>query len=212
MALFTTSGIGEGGAGVQDRLPKILTELQNLTISGPLTGAGVSTAIEVTGIGSEDTIIKAVNLTDITEIALNTITITDRRATGTITLSSIAAGDVVGVNGKNYTAVAVPGALGALAPYTFSVGTSNATAAASLAAAIMSADTLLVASSNGAVVTIFYRDKGTAGNSIALAVTGSNGHATRSAATLAGGTATSSIKTTVDTTSKKVMLYWYNKQ
>jgi hypothetical protein len=69
----------------------------------------------------------------------------------------------------------------------------------------------LYASAASDVVTIIYRTAGTGGNSIALAVTGSNSHAARSGATLAGGTATSAIKIGSDTSSKKLLVVWYNK-
>lgn len=210
--LNSLSNIGNDTASIA----KALAELQGFTISGPITGAAAATAMAVTGIETEDTI-KAVIVQDTTSKTLTNdtanVSIVDRRSTGTITLSGLVAGDVIGVNGKNYTAVADPGYNGAIIGGQFKVKGTDALTAAELAKAIMQNDSTLEAKVlSGAIVTIWYRTAGTGGNAIALAVTGSNSHATRSAATLAGGTATSGITSTTNLTGKEAWVLWFNKQ
>ena len=55
--------LGDGGAHLNDSLKGILTELQGLTVD-VVDGAGVSTNVAVTGIATEDTLVKVVNVTD----------------------------------------------------------------------------------------------------------------------------------------------------
>lgn len=224
MTLETIKSLGNGGGFLNDKLPRILTELQQLTISGPLTGAAANTAITVPeGIDIQDTVVKALQFasgvpSDIT----STISIVDSRATGTITLTAgLAATNVVNVNGKAYTAVdVVPSytstgvgpqqflagaAIAALSTTlakvtalqaagfsaavsaTLAAGGALYIAAASLAQAIAATDGLLTTSYSGAVTTIIYRAETAAGNSVALSVASSGGHATASASTLLSG-------------------------
>jgi hypothetical protein len=100
--------LGYGGAGNNDRLPRILAEIQGLTISGPYAGAAAGVAIPVpdnNGIQYNDTILKVLMFaagvpSDVTSDA----SIVDLRAFGTITvLTTVVDGDTVTVNGKVYT-------------------------------------------------------------------------------------------------------------
>jgi phage tail sheath gpL-like len=170
--------------------------------------------LTVTGIEAEDTILKVLVFDGTTAIPTDVTahaTITEQRASGTLTLAGIVAADVVSVNGKAYTFVANPGFAGNLGPYQVPVGATDTLSAVNLKVAIMSGDSAILATSSGAVVTIIWRLDGTAGNAIALAVTASNGHATRSGALLTGGSATSTITITDATTSNWVLVFWYNK-
>jgi len=219
------SSLGYGGAGLNDRLPKILAELQGLTISGPLAGAGASTAIAVPlttdsggtgGIEYTDTILKSFIQNGTTALITDdtaNVTIVDRRAKGTLTLTGVVAGDIVTVDGKNYTAVnftptPTNGQVGA---YNFAVGATDAITAQNLAVAIMSADATITCTVATTVVTVICQTLGTVGNAITLDVSLSNGHVAKSGTTLTGGTATNAIKTTTNTTGNFVILVWFDK-
>jgi hypothetical protein len=107
--LEIVGSLGYGGERLNTRLPKILAELQGLTVSGPLTGAGANTTISVPeGIDIQDTILKCLEFTSgVPSDITSTISIVSDQAQGTITLTTgLVAGDVVKVNGKSYTAVA----------------------------------------------------------------------------------------------------------
>ena len=110
MSLEVVKSLGYGGQHLNDVLPRALLELQGLTISGPLTGTTANTNIPVVeGIDLQDTPMKALQFasgvpSDIT----STISITDNRPTGTMTVvTGLADGDTCQVNGKTYTAKSV---------------------------------------------------------------------------------------------------------
>lgn len=219
MSLEVLTNLGFGGSGGQDKVPKVLAELQGETFT-LVDGAGAATAIPITGIEPEDTVAAVLNLTDLAQIAIGTVSIVDRKATGTLTLATtVASGDVVGVNGKSYTFTELPYNIATnyapgVVPITVNPSGIDVTiVAARLAQVIMSSDNSLTATSAAGVVTITDRTAGVAGNSKTLTVTGSNGHVTRSAATLAGGAAAASqaIKIVGSTTGKKLWVVWYNK-
>lgn len=115
-------------------------------------------------------------------------------ATGTVTLASAQAADTVTLNGVVFTAVS-----GAAGANQFDISGGNTTGAASLAAAINASVSALVAgyvvaSANGAVVTIASAFRGLPGNQVTLAT--SNGSRLAPSGTrLAGGTADANAKT-----------------
>jgi phage tail sheath gpL-like len=206
---------GYGGQWLNTVLPKILLELQGLTISGPLAGAGANTAIAVTdGIDTQDTILKSLyfvagsNPVDVT----SSTSIVSLKATGTLTLSGVVAGDAVSVNGKVYSFVVGPQTpTSGNAPGQVYVGTSDTLTAAALANMIESQDLTLDASASTNVVTITAKAEGTAANSVALSVANSNSHVTASASTLAGGSTTNAIKVSSSTSSGSILLFWFKK-
>lgn len=211
MSLQNIKSLGFGGAGIPTELPKAVAELQGLTISGPLTGVGSGTAIAVSGIESGMVVLKALLFTagvpsDIT----GNVTIIDRRASATITLSGVVAGDTVSVNGKTYTFVVDWGFAGNPLPFQVKVGTTDALSATALAAAIMSGDSTVFASALSNVVTVFNRAEGTVGNGKVLSASGSNGHMTVSGNT-ANGNDTQGITINTSTSGNLVLLFWYNK-
>lgn len=210
----SVKSLGWGAAHENTKLAKAIAELQGLKIS-LLAGAGAATAIAVTDIEPEDTVLSAIKnaagtLTDITD----SISIVDRRAQGTLTVADgIADGDKVVVNGRTYTfkALAVtPSANFAPGIVPFTLNDENG-AAAMLAKVIMSADSSIVCTVVDNVVTVIWRATGVAGNAKTLSVADSGGHVTASGATLAGGTATNAIKSSGDTTGTQVVLFWYKK-
>ncbi len=218
MSLVSLRNLGYAGpAG--DPVVKALAELQGLTITGPVTGATGGSAIAVVGIEPEDTILNITNLTDLTAVNLAHVTIADRRAVGTLTIgAAVTDGDTVVVNGKTYTFTDVEepityNAAPGIVPFqTDPSGANDTTAtAARLARAIMSNDSQLTVVAALAVVTIYYRTPGTGGNSKTLSVAGSNAHVTKSATTLLGGTATSSISCSDSTATKQLLIFWLNK-
>lgn len=121
-----------------------------------------------------------------------------KKASGTVTISSyanlvVSSGDTVTVGATAFTAqagAATPGAA------TFQAATSNNATATSLAAQInahATAGALVKAVANNAVVTLYAKAGGAAGNSIALAYTdngGGNVGASVSGANLSGGSDT----------------------
>lgn len=68
MALRTTTLLGQGGSGLNDRLPLILAELQSLKFK-TVTGAAAVTNIAIAGITTKATIVAAVNLTDLADVS-----------------------------------------------------------------------------------------------------------------------------------------------
>src|ERR1043165_4741731 len=103
MSLESLSRLGFGGSSGPDALPKVLAELQGLTFT-LAAGANANTAITVAGLEREDTIAAILNMTDLSNVNVAHATIQDRRATGTITLTTgIEDGDTIAVNGKPYT-------------------------------------------------------------------------------------------------------------
>jgi phage tail sheath gpL-like len=212
--LEQVKSLGYGGAFLNDKLPRVIAELQGYTISGPLAGVAANNAIAVTEAPEyQDTLQKVLMFaagvpSDIT----SSTSIIDRRAAGSFTLSGVVAGDTVTVNGKVYTAVtfASTPTSGQVPPYSFAVGADNTATAANLAQAIQSADgTTVSATAALAVVSLKAVALGVAGNSIALATSGA--HAVRSAATLTGGTATQGLVSTTNTTGNTVVVFWYKK-
>lgn len=213
MSLHSLAGLGSGGAGLADALPKILKELQGLKFS-VLSGAASNTKIDVAALRPEDTILMALQLADAgaaTDRTAST-TIAPVKATGTLTIATAVNGNTATVRGVVYTfrTTPTPGVLTDVA-----LGGSNAANAANLAAAInyyesrQNAGAQVVASANAAVVTITAVAEGTGGNSIALVGTAST--ITASGATLAGGTSTGGILISAATTSSKVLLVWFDK-
>jgi hypothetical protein len=206
MSLESSTGLGVGGAGLHDRLPKVLKELQGLTIS-TVAGAAANTKINLAALRSEDTIIGATKVASgVPSDVLGTLTVEDLRASGTLTLSGVVAADTAVVNGKTYTFKASADPL----KLEVTVGGTDTITATNLKNKInqVEANGSVVASSSGAVVTIKAKLEGTAGNSIAL---GSTTHVTRSGATLSGGTTTGGFKLSGDSTGAVIQLVWFNK-
>ena len=104
--MFTKIGsLGYGGQHLDTVLPKILMELQGLTLSGPLAGAAANTKLPVTeGIDVQDTIVKVLSFHNgaFTDVTPQTA-VSPLEAIGTLTLAGVLAGDKVSVNGKVYT-------------------------------------------------------------------------------------------------------------
>jgi hypothetical protein len=209
MALESLKRVGPGNSGLHNDLPKILTELQGLNVT-LLTGAAANTKIALAAIRNEDTIISAVQFaagvpTDIT----GTMSIDDLRASGTLTLGSVVAGNNAVVNGKTYTFRAA-GTQNALLNE-ISLGANANEAAANLAARINFAEGsgVVFASAAANVVTVRARAEGTGGN--AITISGST-NVTASGATLAGGAASGGVRSSGNTTGNTIQLFWYNKK
>jgi hypothetical protein len=217
MSLTSLSGLGFGGAGIPDAMPKAIAELQGQMFS-LVAGAAANTAIAIPGIEATDTVKTVLDLTTPATIPAANVTVIDRRASGTITLlSTIADGDVIAVNGKSYTftemhtnpsSSAGPGVI----PITTTPsGVDVDAVAAKFANVLMSSDSNISASHVAGVVTVTWRVAGTAGNSVTLSVANAHGHATASGATLTGGTATTGIKISTTTAGKNLLVVWYDK-
>lgn len=215
--LVQIGSMGYGGEHLNTVLPKALIELQGLFLSGPLAGTTADTAIAVVdGIDVQDTIVKVLGQTGAgvwSDLTADT-TINSLNAQGTITIDGGVAGDIITVDGINYTLSAIElSPTSALPPRTVPVGATDILTAAALAQSINAADgnVWATASTTEAVVTIQARAEGVAGNAITLSVASSNGHATASGATLAGGSATNSISISTVTTGSTVFMLWFKK-
>jgi flagellin len=204
--------LGFGGTGMPEALPRAIAELQGFTVSGPLAGVGANTVIAIPGIDPWDTVIKALLFTAgvPSDITAN-VSIVDRRASATLTLTGVSVGDSVSVNGKTYTFTSAPAITVNLAPNQIGLGVSDAASAQALAIAIMSGDATLTAVANNNVVTVYNSTPGSAGNGAAISAAGSNGHIVASGATLANGSDTTGIKISTATTGNTVILFWFNK-
>lgn len=210
----TLNQMGNGGAHLNTRLPKVLAELQGLTFD-VLTGAAANSQINVaSGIEIQDTIAKAIQFTaGVPSDCTANVTVVDRRAQGTLTVgAAIAEGDKVTVNGKVYTFKAgTPTTSTTMLPLTVYIGASNNVAAQNLANCIMSCDSAITCTVTNNVVTVIWRVAGVAGNAITMSDAQANAHVTKSGANLAGGTATQGIKCTLNTTGNTIMLVWFKK-
>jgi hypothetical protein len=197
------------------RLKKILTEIQGLTMS-VVTGAAANTAINIAAIRDEDLIIGAFSMPDAGGALVDhstSITIQSCKASGTITLSTVVADNTVTVNGNTYTFKV---AASANAWEKVSLGVSDTAAAANLAAAInhregqRTSGARVSATAASGVVTVKAALDGTGGNAVAMTKVGAP--ISLSGATLSGGTATGSIKSSVSSASSKMVVLWFNKQ
>lgn len=213
MSLQALIQAGIGGAGL-DKVVAAVKELQGLKIA-VLAGAAADTKINVAAIRAEDTILSMLQFTvgggNLTAIVdrTGTASITDLRASGTLTLGTVVAGNTATVRGKVYTFRAAPEELGT-STYEVALGADAAAAAANLAAKINQVDPgALIASANSNVVTVKAILEGTAGNAFTL-VGGTN--VTASAATLENGTATGGVQNSVSTSGHVVLLAWFDKR
>lgn len=206
--------------GNPKKLQEVVRELQGLR-QVLVTGAAAGTAMACGNIGVEDTIVSALNLTDLTDDTAN-ITIQSKKASGTITISgNPVADETFVVNGVTYTFKATPAAKNHV-KITAGDNTAMATAAA---AAINAYEARYEARLNGdgnrapsvvatsalGVVTVTAIAEGTTGNALTLTENATN-VAVSGAGTLAGGSATGSIKSTSALASKKVLVTFFDKR
>ncbi|PWT91203.1 MAG: hypothetical protein C5B54_05720 [Acidobacteria bacterium] len=215
MSLESIRGLGSGGTGIPDELAKAIAELQGLQVT-LVSGANADTQIPITNMEVDDTVISVVNLTDGAQVDPGTVTIGDRRAKGTLTVGTVEDGDTCGVNGKTYTFTEIAETIAynappGIVPFTVASPFDSDPIAARLAKVIMSSDSTVFCTVADNVVTIWNRAAGTVGNSKTLSITGANGHVTRSGATLAGGSATNGISISSSTASKKLLVFWFDK-
>jgi hypothetical protein len=205
--------LGSGAGNLPD-LYLILKEIQGLTVS-VLTGAAANTAIPLAAIRKEDTILSAINFASgVPSDVTGTATISETRATGTLTVTSVVDGNSCVVNGFTYTFKTTPTALNHIA-----IAGTDALNAQALAAAITKYEARyngtsyevpkVTTSVSSNVVTVKAIADGTAGNAITLTGTASKVAASGSG-TLAGGTATGSLKFSGIT--NNLIVAWYNKK
>ena len=217
MSLSQNTELGKGGSGLQGSGPNsaaaMIKELQGLNVS-LLAGAGANTTIALAAIRKEDTIISAINnnagvLTDITA----NMSINDCRATGTVAVGTVVAGDKVSIAGLEYTLVSNATVV---EPQDFTkvkVGSTAQQCSDNLVAVVNAREAardqqVSVANAGGLTVTVTAMAEGATGNAIALTETGTT--FTISGATLTGGTVTGGIKSTSVT--QQVLLTWFNKK
>jgi hypothetical protein len=199
-------------------------ELQGQTVS-LLDGDSAATKIDLAAIRLEDTVQSVLHYTAGAPLAdlTSEVSISDTRATGTITLASVLAGDFVEVDGQRFEAIdgETDGANSGRANtgvYKFGLGANDDEAAANLKAAMeqfygFQQPTGVNVSVLSNVVTVQSRVEGAAGNATTLVESTSGARITLSGATLAGGTDTGGIElSTTDTTGDQLVVTWYNKR
>lgn len=202
MAKESVAGLMQGNP----RIPKILKELQGLSIS-VLAGATADTKIDLAAIRQEDTVVAALlnDAGSFSDITANH-SIVDTHASGTLTIAADrAANGTAAVAGRVFTFKAAPAGVQEVA-----LGADNVATAVNLAAAINAQEGNKVkATADAGVVTVTANADGTAGNAITLV---GSAKVTASGATLAGGTATGGVKFSSSTATKQVILFWFNKR
>lgn len=106
--LESVKNIGFGGADLNTRLAKILGELQGQSTT-VLSGAAAGAKVTVPGMSYQDTLrsVIAFNAGVPTDQTMNA-TVVSNRATGTLTLAGVVAGDTATVNGKVFTCILLP--------------------------------------------------------------------------------------------------------
>lgn len=200
-----------------------ILELQGQTVS-LLAGGANASKLDLAAIRLEDTVYSVLHNTAGVLVDLTSeVSIFDTRATGTITLASVVAGDFVEVDGQRFEAI-VGDTLGAnsgranTGVYKFGLGVSDNEAAANLFAAMeqfygFQNPTGVNVSVATNVVTVQARVEGAFGNAITLVESTSGARISVSGATLTGGTDTGGIElSTTDTTSDQLVVSWYNKR
>ncbi len=199
-------------------------ELQGQTVS-LLAGDSAATKIDLAAIRLEDTVQSVLHHTASAAIADLTgeVSIFDTRATGTVTLVSVVAGDFVEVDGQRFEAIDGE-TLGAnsgranTGVYKFGLGANDNEAAANLNAAMeqfygFQNPTGVNSSVATNVVTVQARVEGAFGNAITLVESTSSARITVSGATLTGGTDTGGIELSgTDTTGDQLVVTWYDKR
>ena len=208
--------LGQGGAGMHTAAPgsaaEALKALFGLKVS-LIAGAAAGTKLNLADIRPGDVILAAHNNNSgaLTDIA-STLAIVNPNAKGTVTLGTLAAGDTVSVAGYTYTLVSNATVIADGDMSKLAVGDSVAANVAPRLAALINArednrTSKVRATVNAAVIALTAVEEGTAGNSVALAETGSS--FTISGATLTGGTVTGGITSSAVT--NQVVLYWLKK-
>lgn len=201
----------------------LLKEQQGLTVT-VIDGAAADTAMAVAAIQPEDTILSAIKFMDVwaapTDDKAN-ITIQGITASGLITIAgNPVEGDTVTVRGTVYTFKAVPSDI----THVKTTAGDNTAMASRLAAVINAYESRYESQLNGdgqrtpalkatsalGVVTLKSLVGGTAGNAYTLTENATN--VTVSGATLTGGSATGSIKSTTDLSAATIVLVWVNKK
>lgn len=208
--------LGQGGAGMHTTAPgsaaEALKALFGLKVS-LIAGAAAGTKLNLADIRPGDVILAAHNNNSgaLTDIA-STLAIVNPNAKGTVTLGTLAAGDSVTIAGLTYTLVVEGTKIADGDMSKLAMADESATATAVRLAALINAregnrTSKVTASPAAAVITLTAVEEGTAGNSVALAETGSS--FTISGATLTGGTVTGGITSSAVT--NQIVLYWLKK-
>lgn len=200
--------------GFQKELKGVAKELQGLRCR-IVSGAVAGTRMDVPGMDDDDTFVAVISRDANGQPTDRTagVTMNSRRASGTITVGTAAAGDTVVVQGITYTLRAsVPTSGGR---EVLIGGTANDTAA-NLAKVINDAERarangpLVKATAATNVVTVQAVAKGTGGNAYTLAETGSS--FTISGANLAGGDANGGFTSSDNLSGLAVEVWFFAKQ
>lgn len=218
--------VGDGGSISPDVLKQIVKELQGLKCA-VVAGAAAGTKMNVAALRKEDTIIAVHGVLDAAGSA-NTpaddtanVTISETRATGTLTISgNPVAAETFVVNGVTYTFRAA-GTLTTSRDILITPGDNTAMAAA-VAAAVNAYENrrldtgnnntpAVVATSALGVVTFTAVADGTAGNALTLTESATN-VAVSGAGTLTNGTATGGFTSTTNNTGKTMTVWFFDKQ
>jgi hypothetical protein len=195
-------------------LKKVLKELQGLRLR-VVVGAAAATRMDVSGMDDDDTILSVISRdaagqpTDRT----GTVTMNSRKASGTVSVGTAAAGDTAVVEGITYTLrVAVPtsGGREVLIGANADATAANLAAAINLAEQSRSTGPKVKATVATNVVTVTSVVAGTAGNAYTLVETGSS--FTVSGANLAGGDANGGFTSSANLSGLAVEVWFFAKQ
>jgi len=198
MPLEQVKSLGHGGGFLNDKLPKILTELQGLTISFLAGAAANASHVDSKGpLFGVDTMVAAFTQDDTSGVLADvtaTQLIVDTRPTGTMTVgAAIEGGNTCNVNGKTYTAVTVTPSQSnrGIGPQQFYSGLQTGEAANG---AVLTKQHLLAAGMTNAdadtVLTTANKEEYIAAWSLAQAIHAADGLVLTASATLASGVVT----------------------
>lgn len=203
MPLQSLARAGQGGTGIPDQLPLALRQLQGFK-QVAVAGAAATTKINVAEMRLDKTHILSVMAVNAGVPSCPTdFSVSDTRASGTVTLAGPADGATYTFNGRVYTFRNTPSGIQDVQR----TAGDNTAMAAALAAKINAIDgNLVIATANAAVVTVRANAYGTTGN--AYTTVGSTG-VTASGATLSGGTATGGLSFATTNTTGNTLVVTY---
>lgn len=205
-AWFADNTFTEAWFGVLDDATAGVYAQGALAVTGPATGAGTVYLY----IGGQRIPVGVASADSANAIAANIAAAIGKHAAGTVTFASAIATEIVNINGTAFTAKA-----GAATPGNaeFSIDTSDAAAAASLASQIRAhavAGKQVYAFNVDAVVTVIAIEGGLDGDALTLAKTASGSHIVVSGATLTGATADTDLAVHAQVSGATVTLYARN--
>lgn len=208
MTLQALPQAGKGGSGIPDVIPAAIRELQGLKFN-ILAGAAANTKLNLAAIRQEDTLVEVLEFATgaLPVSRLGVASISDVRASGTLTFASAINNDTFTIAGRVYTLKTA----GTANPLNneINLGASDTLTAAAVVAHVNKVDPRVILSNAAGVVTVRAFAEGTAPNSFTLV---GGARITASGGTLSGGTVTGGVSINDDTSSNAVLVVWFDKR